>query len=64
MTRKSKRSKIIQEKVDHQKVYDLIEAINLLKEIKATKFDESVEVSLRLGAVSYTHLTLPTNREV
>ena len=49
MRKKSKRSKLIQEKVEHEKVYDLTEAINLLKEIKATKFDESVEVALRLG---------------
>ena len=45
MRKKCKRSKIIQEKVEHEKVYDLTEAINLLKEIKATKFDESVEVA-------------------
>ena len=49
MRKKSKRSKIILEKVEHEKVYDLTEAINLLKEIKATKFDESVEVAFRLG---------------
>ena len=49
MRKKSKRSKLIQEKVEHEKVYDLTEAINLLKEIKVTKFDESVEVALRLG---------------
>ena len=45
MRKKSKRSKLIQEKIEHEKVYDLTEAINLLKEIKATKFDESVEVA-------------------
>ena len=49
MRKKNKRSNIIQEKVEHEKVYDLTEAINLLKEIKSTKFDESVEVALRLG---------------
>ena len=49
MRKKSKRSNVIQEKVEHEKVYDLTEAINLLKEIKSTKFDESVEVALRLG---------------
>ena len=47
--KKSKRSKLIQEKIEFEKVYSLIEAVNLLKEIKATKFDESVEVALRLG---------------
>ena len=49
MRKISKRSKLIKEKVEHEKVYDLTEAVNLLKEIKATKFDESVEVALRLG---------------
>ena len=48
MRNKSKRAKIIQEKIEHEKVYDLNDAINLLKEIKTTKFDESVEVALRL----------------
>ena len=49
MTKQSKRAKIIQEKVESEKLYALSEAVNLLKEIKATKFDESVDVALRLG---------------
>ncbi|MBS1254359.1 MAG: 50S ribosomal protein L1 [Deltaproteobacteria bacterium] len=49
MRNKNKRSKIIQDKVEHEKIYALSEAIDLLKEIKATKFDESIEVALRLG---------------
>ena len=49
MTKQSKRAKVIQEKVESEKLYALYEAVNLLKEIKATKFDESVDVALRLG---------------
>ena len=49
MTKQSKRAKVIKEKVESEKLYVLSEAVNLLKEIKATKFDESVDVALRLG---------------
>ena len=49
MRKKSRKAKIIEEKIENEKVYDLTEAINLLKEVKSTKFDESLEVSLRLG---------------
>ena len=49
MTKQSKRAKVIQEKVESEKLYALSEAVNLLKEIKTTKFDESVDVALRLG---------------
>ena len=49
MTKQRKRAKVIQEKVESEKLYALSEAVNLLKEIKATKFDESVDVALRLG---------------
>jgi len=49
MTKQSKRAKVIQEKVESEKLYTLSEAVNLLKEIKATKFDENVDVALRLG---------------
>ena len=49
MTIQSKRAKVIQEKVESEKLYSLSEAVNLLKEVKATKFDESVDVALRLG---------------
>ena len=49
MTKQSKRAKVIQEKVESEKLYALSEAVNLLKEIKATKFDESVDIALRLG---------------
>ena len=49
MRKLSKRAKVINEKMDADKMYPLAEAINLLKEVKATKFDEAVDVALRLG---------------
>ena len=49
MNKQSKRTKVFQEKVDAEKLYPLKEAIEILKEAKATKFDESVDVALRLG---------------
>ncbi len=49
MNKQSKRTKVFQEKVDAEKLYPLKEAIEILKEVKATKFDESVDVALRLG---------------
>jgi len=49
MNKQSKRAKFIQDKVVSEQVYLLSEAVNLLKEVKATKFDESVDVVLRLG---------------
>ena len=49
MRKLNKRAKVIEVKVDVEKMYPLAEAINLLKEVKATKFDEAVDVALRLG---------------
>lgn len=49
MRKLNKRAKVINEKMDADKIYPLAEAINLLKEVKATKFDEAVDVALRLG---------------
>jgi len=39
----------IKKKVDKQKLYTLREAIELLKEVKKTNFDESVELHINLG---------------
>lgn len=49
MKQLTKRERLIREKVDLVKLHELPEAIGLLKEVKATKFDETVEVALRLG---------------
>ncbi|MCS7151662.1 MAG: 50S ribosomal protein L1 [Endomicrobia bacterium] len=45
----SKRMLEVRKKVDKQKLYSLKEAIELLKELKRTKFDETVEIHINLG---------------
>jgi large subunit ribosomal protein L1 len=45
----SKRYKLLLEKVDKSQSYDLNSGIKTVKSLKSAKFDESVEVSLRLG---------------
>ncbi len=49
MKKLSKRKKSFQDTVEAEKLYHLTEAVSLLKKIKPTKFDESVDVALRLG---------------
>lgn len=46
---KSKRRKLIENSVEREKSYSLEDAVKLLKDVKKTKFDETVEVALRLG---------------
>lgn len=45
----SKKYLTFREKIDRRKRYPLADAVKLLKENKFAKFDESVEVSVRLG---------------
>ena len=49
MTKLSKRSKAINEKIDREKVYPLEDALALLKDVSSVKFNESVDVSVNLG---------------
>ena len=49
MGRISKKRKEILSKFDLEKVYTLKEACDLVKEITTTKFDASVDISVRLG---------------
>jgi large subunit ribosomal protein L1 len=49
MAVKSKRYRKAAEKVDHEKVYSPSEALALLKSLPAPKFDESVDVAVKLG---------------
>ena len=49
MVKRSKRYVLAAAKVDRQRVYEPQEALDLLKSLPATKFDESVEVVIRLG---------------
>lgn len=49
MAKLGKRTRAMRERVDAEKQYEPIEAINLLKELSSVKFEESVDVSLNLG---------------
>ena len=49
MAKMSKRAKLIAEKIDSARSYGFEEAANLLKEISAVKFKETIEVSVNLG---------------
>lgn len=49
MARKSKGYRSAAEKVDRTRHYPLPEALDLARETKHTKFDETVEVAVRLG---------------
>ena len=49
MAHRSKRYREIRESVDRSKRYEIDEAIAALKEQKAARFDESVEVVVKLG---------------
>ncbi|RMH34141.1 MAG: 50S ribosomal protein L1 [Gammaproteobacteria bacterium] len=49
MAKLSKRMKMIREKVDPNKVYNVEEAIELLKELSTVKFVETVEAAVNLG---------------
>jgi large subunit ribosomal protein L1 len=50
MANQTKKQKSLTEKLgDNQKLYGIDEAIQLLKDLKSAKFDESLEVALNLG---------------
>ena len=49
MAKRSRRLSAVREKVDRGKLYDISEALALLKETSSVKFSESVDVSVNLG---------------
>ena len=49
MTRLTKKKKQLQELVDPENTYTLEEAMNIFQSVKSNKFDESVDIALRLG---------------
>lgn len=49
MSKRGKKLKEKRSKVDREKLYALDQALELLIELKTTKFDESVDVAIRLG---------------
>jgi large subunit ribosomal protein L1 len=49
MAKKSKRMQDAYAQVDKEKVYEIAEAVELLKSLSSTKFDETVEIHFNLG---------------
>ena len=49
MTKLSKKKKQLLELVDPENTYSLEEAMNIFQSVKSNKFDESVDIALRLG---------------
>ena len=49
MAKLNKRMKALNAKVEAQKVYTAVEALDLIKETAVAKFDESVDVAIQLG---------------
>ena len=45
----TKRQKLIVEKIDTMKAYELIEALELVQSLPKVKFNESVDISINLG---------------
>jgi large subunit ribosomal protein L1 len=45
----TKRKKLIVEKIDSMKAYELIEALELVQSLPKVKFNESVDISINLG---------------
>ena len=49
MAKLSKRSKMINEKIEAGKAYDVTEAIDILKDVSSVKFSEGVDCAINLG---------------
>jgi len=49
MSKLTKKQKIIIEKVDPEKIYSLSDALEIMKSVKSEKFEESVDIAIRLG---------------
>ena len=49
MSNLTKKQKIIQEKHDPEKSYTLEEAMDIIQSVKSEKFDESIDISVKLG---------------
>ena len=45
----TKKRKLINEKIDKEKLYSADEALTLVKEFASAKFEESIDVSINLG---------------
>jgi large subunit ribosomal protein L1 len=52
MSKLTKKQKIIQEKLDPEKTYSVDEAIDIIQSVKSDKFDETIDISVKLGVDS------------
>ena len=49
MAKQTKREKLFADKLDSEKLYGFDEALKVLKELSAKKFDETIEIAMNLG---------------
>ena len=49
MSKLTKKQKILVEKVDPEKTYSVSEALEIMQSVKSAKFEESVDIAVRLG---------------
>ena len=49
MSKLTKKQKILVEKVDPEKIYSVSEALEIMQSVKSAKFEESVDIAVRLG---------------
>ena len=49
MTKLTKKQQTLQEKYDSNKVYSIEEAMEIIQSVKSNKFDESIDISVKLG---------------
>ena len=49
MSSVTKKQKIILEKLDPEKTYSITEAMEIIQSVKSEKFDESIDISVKLG---------------
>ena len=49
MSKITKKDKIIAEKLDPEKTYSIAEAMDILQSVKSPKFEESIDIAIRLG---------------
>ena len=52
MSKLTKKQKMIQENLDVEKIYSVNEAMEIIQSVKSEKFDESIDISIKLGVDS------------
>ena len=52
MSKLTKKQKMIHEKLDVEKIYSVNEAMEIIQSVKSEKFDESIDISIKLGVDS------------